>query len=89
MNLAEAIRLAIKTCLNKNILVNSLREHGSEIVNMIFGEWNWNDAIAVAKEEGAEERNLQNAKDMLADGIEPARVARITKLSEDQVMALR
>jgi len=56
---------------------------------MIFGEWNWDDAIAVAKEEAWEDCVLQNAKDMLADGIEPDRVARITKLSEDQVMALR
>jgi len=52
MNLAEAIEAAIKTCLNKNILVSFLREHGAEVLNMIFGEWNWDDAIAVAKEEG-------------------------------------
>jgi len=85
MNLADAIRLAIKTCLSKNILVNFLREHSSEVENMIFGEWNWDDAKEVWKEETREEI----AENMLADGIEPARVARITKLSEDQVMALR
>jgi len=55
MNLADAIKAAIKTCLNKNILVDFLREHGSEVENMIFGEWNWDDAIAVAKEEAVEE----------------------------------
>ncbi len=55
MNLADAIKAAIKTCLSKNILVYFLREHGSEVLNMIFGEWNWDDAIAVAKEEGREE----------------------------------
>ncbi|GBU24615.1 hypothetical protein R83H12_01249 [Fibrobacteria bacterium R8-3-H12] len=52
MDLAEAIKAAIKTCLSRNILVYFLREHGSEVLNMIFTEWNWDDAIAVAKEEG-------------------------------------
>jgi len=56
---------------------------------MLFTEWNLEDAIAVRCEETREDCVLQNAKSMLADGIEPARVARITKLSEDQVMALR
>jgi len=89
MNLAEAIKVAIKTCLNKNILVDFLREHGSEVENMIFGEWNWNDALAVEKEEGIDIGITRTAKNMLADGIEPERVARITKLSEEQVLALR
>jgi len=89
MNLAEAIRVAIKTCLSKNILVNFLREHSSEVENMIFGEWNWDDAKEVWREEAIEENTSQIAKNMLADGIEPARVARITKLPEEQVLALR
>jgi len=56
---------------------------------MIFGEWNWDVAKKVWKEETREETKEEIAKDMLSDGIELARVARITKLSEDQVMALR
>jgi ATP-dependent Lon protease len=55
MNLAEAIRVAIKTCLSKNILVYFLKEHGSEVENMLFTEWNWDDALAVRYEEGVEE----------------------------------
>jgi len=55
MALPKAIRLAIKTCLNKNILVSFLEEHGSEVENMLLTEWNMADAIAVAKEETREE----------------------------------
>jgi len=55
MDLAEAIKVAIKTCLNKNILVDFLREHGSEVENMIFGEWNWDEAKEVWQEEAREE----------------------------------
>jgi predicted transposase/invertase (TIGR01784 family) len=54
VNLAEAIRLAIKTCMSKNILVYFLREHGSEVENMLITEWNWDDALAVAREEALE-----------------------------------
>jgi len=69
MNLAEAIKLAIKTCLSKNILVSFLREHGAEVLNMIFTEWNWDDAIAVAKEEAYEktwEKAQKREKELFA-----------------------
>jgi len=89
MELSDAIVAAVKTCISKGILLSFLESHASEVLNMLFTEWNLEDAIAVAKEEAVEDRDLQIAKEMLADGIEPARVARITKLSEDQVMALR
>jgi len=32
-----------------------LEEHASEVLNMLFTEWNLEDAIAVAKEEAWEE----------------------------------
>ncbi len=72
MNLADAIKAAIKICLSKNILVYFLREHGSEVLNMIFGEWNWDDAIAVAKEEGREdgrEQTLEEVFSILESGV--------------------
>jgi len=60
---------------------------------MLITEWNMEEALEVAKEEAKEESReettLQIAENMLADGIEPARVARITKLPEEQIMALK
>jgi hypothetical protein len=38
-----------------NILVYFLEKHASEVLNMLFTEWNLDDAIAVAKEEAHEE----------------------------------
>jgi predicted transposase/invertase (TIGR01784 family) len=52
MNLAEAIRIAIKSCMSKNILVSFLKEHGSEVENMLLTEWNMADALEVRYEEG-------------------------------------
>jgi hypothetical protein len=41
--------------MSKNILVYFLREHGSEVENMLITEWNTEEAIAVAREEAMEE----------------------------------
>jgi len=55
MELREAIRLAVKACISKNILVSFLERHSSEVENMIFGEWNMDEAIEVWKEEARED----------------------------------
>jgi len=55
MELAEAVEAAIKSCVERNILVYFLEKHASEVLNMLFTEWNLDDAIAVAKEEALED----------------------------------
>jgi len=35
-----AVRAAIRTCINQNILLHFLRENGSEVENMLLTEWN-------------------------------------------------
>jgi len=55
MELADAIVAAIKTCVSKGILLSFLESHASEVLNMLFTEWNLEDAIAVAKEEAWED----------------------------------
>ncbi|MDR2553962.1 MAG: hypothetical protein LBC64_00915 [Fibromonadaceae bacterium] len=55
MELAEAIVAAIKSYLERNILVYFLEKHASEVLNMLFTEWNLDDAIAVAREEALED----------------------------------
>jgi len=55
MELSDAIVEAIKTCISKGILLSFLESHASEVLNMLFTEWNLDDAIAVAREEALEE----------------------------------
>jgi len=55
MELAEAVEAAIKSCVERKILVSFLERYSSEVENMIFGEWNLDDAIEVAREEEREE----------------------------------
>jgi len=59
ISLPEAIKLAIKTCMRKKILVSFLKEHGSEVENMLLTEWNTADALAVRYEEGLEEKSKE------------------------------
>jgi len=85
MALPKAIRLAIKTCLNKNILVSFLEEHGTEVENMLLTEWNMADAIEVAREEEREElfaylengHSLEEAKKKFRFNRKPRKLARI------------
>jgi predicted transposase/invertase (TIGR01784 family) len=55
MSLKEAVRVAIRNCISKNILVEFLTEHGSEVENMLFHKWNMDEALEVRYEEGRDE----------------------------------
>ena len=51
----EAITLAIKDCLREGIMADFVREHGSEAMNMIFTQFNMDDALKYNYEEGVED----------------------------------
>ncbi len=51
----EAITQTIKDCGKEGIMVDFVREHGSEAVNMIFTQFNMEDALEVRYEEGFED----------------------------------
>jgi len=50
--LEEAIIKAINYCMERNILLDYLREHASEVVNMLYYEFNMEDALAARYAEG-------------------------------------
>lgn len=51
----EAIAAAMDVCVRKGIMVDFIKEHGSEVRNMLFTEFNLEDAKEVWYEEGLEE----------------------------------
>jgi len=90
MELYEAIKLAVKTCISKNILVSFLERHSSEVLNMLIrGEWNIEEAMAVRCEEAREDEREEAAKSMLKEGLDIALISRITKLPQQEILALR
>lgn len=46
---------AIHECIDKGILADYLRVHGSEVVNMLMSEYNYEQDIEVQREEAFEE----------------------------------
>ncbi|MDR1785767.1 MAG: hypothetical protein LBR23_04795 [Spirochaetaceae bacterium] len=61
----QGMTRAIRYCIERGILKDFLEEHSSEVINMLFTEWNWEDAKEVWQEEAR--------KDGVAIGIQRGR----------------
>ena len=55
MTFDEAVKEAVIYCTGKGILREFLETHGTEVMNMLFTEFNMDDALAISREEGIEE----------------------------------
>jgi len=92
-SLEKAARSAIIYCIENNILKDYLEAHASEVLNMLLTEWNQDEAIEVAREEGREEGHENGlkegkmiiAKNLLAKGSTPEFVQEITGLSLEEI----
>ncbi|MBP3486887.1 MAG: hypothetical protein J6K53_00670 [Roseburia sp.] len=58
MNRDASITASIKDCEKEGIMVDFVRAHGTEAVNMLFTEFNMEDALEVRYEEGVEDGEL-------------------------------
>ena len=54
-SLEKAAKSAINYCIKNNILKDYLEAHASEVLNMLLGAWNQEEALEVAREEGLED----------------------------------
>lgn len=55
----DAITLAVKDCKQEGIMLDFVQEHGSEAVNMLFTQFNMEDALEANYEEGYEDGALR------------------------------
>jgi hypothetical protein len=65
MPLEEAVTGAVRRCVEQGILAPFLEEHGSEVMNMLLHEWDWDVAKEVWQEEAMEkgvEKAMEAAK---------------------------
>ena len=46
-----AVKIAIERCIKDGVLAEYLERNASEVINMLFSEWNWDEARAVWVEE--------------------------------------
>ena len=50
-----AITLAVNDCIDAGILVEFMKNHGSEVANMLYAQWNYEEAVSVEREEAFED----------------------------------
>ncbi len=55
IGLGDAIHKAVLYCKNHNIMQPFLLKHSSEVENMLFTEWNWDEERRIEREEGYKE----------------------------------
>jgi hypothetical protein len=67
--LEEAIRLTVEDCIGKGILVDFLRTHSSEVINMLTAEFKLEDALQVREKEGIEKGIAKGITQGIAKGI--------------------
>jgi len=82
MDRDSAISRAVADCIRQNVLKDFLEKHGSEVHNMLFGEWNWDDAKRVwqreAREDGREE-GREEVFSLLEQGLSLAEAKKILR----------
>jgi predicted transposase/invertase (TIGR01784 family) len=92
-SLDKALSSAVKYCIENNVLSEFLRNHSSEVINMLYAEYSFEEEAAVireeareeGREEGREEWNLIIAKNMLSKGSTPQFVHEITGLTLEEI----
>ena len=91
-DLREAISRAINDCINRNILETFLKNHGSEVTNMLLTEWKFEDALRVREQEGREEGEEKGkkkvAKTLKSMGMGVEDIAKATGLSVDEILKM-
>jgi predicted transposase/invertase (TIGR01784 family) len=98
-SLEEAVKSAIKYCIDNNKLRDFLEKHGSEVRYMLITEYNREEEMEVVREEAWEdghergleeglERLMTTARNALAKGATPEFVQEITGLDMEVIEAM-
>jgi hypothetical protein len=88
MLLEAAIEDAINYCMENGIMKEFLEKHGSEVQNMLFTEFDIDDAKLIWQEEAREDKAEAIALKMLQKGDAPKDVAERVDFSVEKVMRL-
>ena len=100
----EGLKQAVIYCRDNGILKEFLEKHGTEVLNMLYAEWNQEDALAVhyaegmemgiekgreeGMEEGMEKSQKEIARNALAEGASVDFVQKITGLDFETIRSL-
>ena len=79
----ESMTQAIKYCLEHDILKEFLEKHSTEVINMLYMEWDQEAALAVRYEEGHEEGMEKGVEKGVEIGMERGREEGMEKGREE------
>jgi len=85
----RAVREAVNHCIANDILAEFLREQGGKIVSILSAEFDLDVAKKVWREEAIEDKAMEMASNMIADGEPTERIMRYTGLAREEVEKLR
>lgn len=88
LSLEEAVEQAMKDCISQGMLKEFLEENGSEVINMLFTEFNLEDAKEVWQEEAEKRIQIKIAISLL-DVLDLETIAIKTGLSLEELKGLR
>jgi integrase len=88
LNDKAAMTAAVKWCIGHGILKQFLEANASEVINMIFGEWNLEDCVRVRSEEAREDERERTARNALREGATVEFVQKITGLDTKTITSL-
>ena len=85
----QAVKEAVNHCIANNILAEFLREQGGKIVSILTAEYDVEIAKRVYGDERAEDKAIEIAKNMIADGEPIEKIMRYTGLIREDVEGLQ
>ncbi|MCL2215142.1 MAG: hypothetical protein FWC06_08045 [Treponema sp.] len=87
--LDESVKAAVKYCIENDILKSFLRNHGSEVINMLNDDITVDELVAIrskeAWEDGRENERFVIARNLIAKGSTKEFVCDITGLAIDEI----
>ena len=87
-DLTEALKKAVEDCAREGILQEFLQKYGGDIVNILYREFNLNDALRVREEEAKESMQEEIAENLFRLGLSIEKIAESTKLPIEKVKKL-
>ena len=89
----EALTTAIKQSIKQGFLSDYLSRKSTEVENMLLTEYDYDTDIAVqrqeAYEDGAQQKAIETAKNMLKEGLSVEQISRCTSLTVDTIDKLK
>ena len=87
----EALKDAIEYCVQHGILCEFLEKHGSEVRNMLYTEWNLEDACEIIREESlarGRQEGIEKAVRVLKGVLPPEVIAERFELPLEDVLRI-